>query len=174
LEKIDEAIDWCSTQVGYSIRRAYVDYYFGANVEPDLIISHELYSGTFLRIPANVLSVEAVYYRNTSDTETTLSASDYEFVNIGEHIPKVRIINSPDMSDTGYGFRVRVIEGWYTSENGSTGNALDVLPYQIKSAIKMAFVSLYEHRNDVGIVQTYKLQEGATARLMPYVKFQIL
>lgn len=174
LDKIDEAIDWCSTKLGFSLRRAYADYYYGQQITGFTRLYNEEYSGTFLKIPANVLSVEAVYYRNDSDTETTLSTSDYEFVNVGCHIPYVKIINAPSVSDSGYAYRIRVIEGYYTSENGSTGDALDVLPYQIRTAIKLRFAALYTNRTDVNIVQTFKLTEGAESSLVPFMKLQVL
>lgn len=170
------AIDWASNWIGFSIRRASVHYFFDQsdaqiyNTSPD-----NLRTRYGLRIPANVLTLNAIYYRNESLTATALSASDYDFSQHGGHIPLIKIINTPStFADTGWSYRVEVVEGFYNIGQGSTANDSDLLPSEIKLGILMKCRDLYDFRGDENLTNLSKLHTTAEMYLNSYMKRMIV
>jgi hypothetical protein len=170
----ESALNKCSNYLGYEIRRATVDYYFEIPAVPIYTIGH---SGIELRIPANVIGVDSVNYRNESDVSTAMSASDYSYYSSGKHIPYVSIINTQTISNYDWAYKVRVTEGFYVRDllNGSSSaDETDILPVDILNAILLEITHVYENRNNVNIVQTYELCRGAESLLFPYKKLVLI
>lgn len=164
---LGSAISACSNYLGFSLRRAIVDYYY-----TDIEINYSRARGG-LSIPANVLSLTGVYYRTEALTETAIDAADYDFWNV-EHIPVIKLLETPDSyANQGWVYKARVIEGYYTQGHGS-GDVRDTMPDDIITAILLTLTHHYENRNNVGIVQTYPLAMGAEHFLYPHSKLQIL
>lgn len=164
---LGSAINACSNYLGFSIRRATVDYFY-----TDVEINYSRARGG-LSIPSNVLSLTGVYYRNEALTETEIDAADYDFWNV-EHIPVIKLLETPtSYANQGWVYKARVIEGYYTQGHGS-GDARDTIPDDVYTAILLTLTHHYENRNNVGIVQTYPLAMGAEHFLYPYSKLQIL
>lgn len=161
------AIERCSNYLGYSIRRAYVDYFFDDNKLSD--------NKTVLPLPTKVINIIEAYYQSANNTETALSGSDYYYAAQGQHVPTVTIINTPStFADYGYQYRVRVEEGFYVDNDGSGMNDGDIIPTDIISAILLTLTHLYENRTDVNVVKMYSLEKGAEYLLNPYQITQVL
>lgn len=163
---LEAAIRRCSNYLGFEIRRAVCDYYFTKTVED------------VLTIPARILSITSVKYldENYADQSMVLN-TDYRYANIGQHIPEIVILETPaTFADTDYAYRVRVVEGWYTSRTGteSTADFEDMMPADVVTAILLNLTHLYENRNDVNVINTYQLAVGSEHFLFPYSKLQIL
>jgi uncharacterized phiE125 gp8 family phage protein len=170
--QLTEAIAWASNIVGFSLRRATVDYYFD-QYEPSEITTNARIRGG-LRIPANVISITSVSYRDEDGNYTAIAAADYDYDNHGDHIPMVKIINTPSaFYEYGAGYKVRVVEGYY-GQGGSPSEESESLPYDIRRAILMKLKDMYDFRGNTGVVQTSELIATAEHYLYPYCKLQIL
>lgn len=172
------AISWAGTVLGFSVRRAQTEYYFDRD---EITLLHSTGNSVSLRIrfglriPANVLDVVSVWYRNENLTYTQMSASDYDYSAHGDHIPMVKVLNVPDnFADQGASYKVVVTEGYYNIGSGSTADEGDLLPYEVKIAILLKLRDLYDFRGNEVMAQTSQLHATAEHYLFPYSKLQIL
>ncbi len=157
---IGAAILRCSNYLGFSLRRASVEYYYSRE--------------SYLKIPSHILSLTSVSYQSAKDTWTALATDDY-YLNKKEHIPCLTIINVPSsFYDYDPAFKVVLEEGYYVDAGGSVADAEDLIPYSVKLAIQLTVAHLYGNRSDVSIMQTYSLTQGAEFYLAPYQKLRIL
>lgn len=153
---LDAAFMQASNHVGYSIRQARTEYFFN--------------TGDKLQIPARVLSIEGMEYRNSSGVITPLTPGvDYEDPEaiIGTHgytIPMRQLPTS--LATYSWAYRVEVMEGFYSAAD--TAAPGDTLPGDILSAIKLLLTDLFEQRGQQSVVQLYNLPLGVPALLRPY------
>src|SRR5574343_200066 len=171
---LGSAIAWCSQHLGFEIRRAHCHYFFDRD-ETFTIETQKLRYRAGLRIPANVLTLTSVSYRNENLTYTALSASDYDFISAGEHIPIVKILNVPnEYADQGAGYRVEVTEGYYNIGSGSTANDGDLLPNDVKIAILLKLRDLYDFRGNELMGNVSQMSATAEHYLFPHAKKMIV
>lgn len=132
---LDACFDFASKYVGFEIRKSTVDYFFDSTTDGKI------------HIPARVMELTSVKYRDSSGDLQTLAATSYDEVltmsaNYGYD---VEIINAPS-SLYGYGWRykVTVVEGF-----GLTTDSIDVskmLPQGIRHGIYLLAEHLYTQR----------------------------
>lgn len=157
---IGAAINRCSNYLGYELRRCYAYYYFSKL--------------TYLEIPAKVLNLISIEYQSDKDIWTTLSANDY-YLNSTQLIPCVTITNVPSgFYNYDPAYRIKVEEGWYVDNSGSSAEAEDIIPQAMREAIMLTAAHLYGNRSDVTIINTYTLTDGAAYYLFPYIKLRIV
>lgn len=158
-QMLGAAIERCSNYVGFSLRRANVQYFFE--------------NCKYIKIPSNILAVSEVAYQSAKDVWTAMSTDDY-YLNKNEHIPCLTIINRPTLYDYEPAYRVSLEEGFYCDEEGSGADFEDKLSFETTQAILLTVAHLYGNRNDVNIVETYSLTQGAEFYLNPIQKLHIL
>jgi hypothetical protein len=171
---IGAAIKWAANILGFEIRRAQVEYYFD-EAETKVINPTASNYRYGLRIPANVLDLTALYYRNESLTYTAMTATDYDFISAGEHIPFVKILEVPvTFADHGASYKAVVTEGYYNIGSGSTANDGDLLPDDVKIAILLKIRDLYDFRGNEVLGNVSQLNATAEHYLFPHSKKMIV
>jgi len=127
---LDACFDFASKYVGFEIRKSTVDYFFESTTDGKL------------HIPARIMELTSVKYRDSNGDLQTLASTEYdEVLSISANYGyDVQIINAPS-SMYGYGWRykVTVVEGF-----GKSTDLIDVgkiFPASMGQAIKL----LIEH-----------------------------
>ncbi len=130
---IETAFDVASEYVGFSIRKASVEYWFDN-------------SSSTLVIPSRVISVASVQY---SDSDGNLQSATYNTLGraYGSYTYEVVITEAPtSVVETGDIYKVIVNEGFELP--AAVVSQGFKLPGGIKSAIYMIVANLYENRQD--------------------------
>lgn len=141
LRYIKAAVHHLSQHLGYSVRKASVAYYF----------NNTLYGK--LHIPARLISITSVKYRNSSNALVALaSGTDYhapvEFISpYGTDIDV--ITEAATTPDYDWIYKVTAVEG-FEKENTS-GNASNILPEDLKGVIANLVTHYYQNRMPVVI-----------------------
>lgn len=130
---INAAFDIASEYVGFSLRKASVEYWFDN-------------SQTTLVIPSRVISVTSVQYM---DENGALQSATYNTLGraYGSYTYEVVITDAPSsVIETGDVYKVIVTEGFELP--AASVNQGFKMPDAIKSAIYMIVTNLYENRQD--------------------------
>ncbi len=133
---LNAVFDYASNFCGYELRKSVVDYFF------------EDTTNSKLHIPARILSLTTVKYRDSNGDIQTLAATDYDEVltisaNYGYD---VTLINSPSsLYDYGWRYKVSVVEGWYKASDTSQ-DISKIFPDGLRAAIFMFAEHLYTNR----------------------------
>ncbi len=129
---LDSCFDYASQIVGYEIRKSTVDYFF---------------SDSDLHIPARILSVTSVSYRNANATVTALASTDYDTITTisANYGYDVTLINAPSsLYDYGWKYKVTVVEGF--AKSGDSVDVSKIFPASLRAAIYMLAEHLYTNR----------------------------
>jgi uncharacterized phiE125 gp8 family phage protein len=137
---LDACFEYASNFVGFEIRKSTVDYFFEDTTD-----------GKF-HIPARVLSLTSVKYRDTNGDLQTMASTDYDEVltisaNYGYD---VALINSaPTLYDYGWRYKITVVEGF-----GISSDTIDVskmFPEDLRHAIYLFAEHLYTQRGSQAV-----------------------
>jgi hypothetical protein len=136
---LNAVFDAASQIVGYEIRKSTVDYFFNGS------------DSGVLHIPARILSLTSVKYRDTSATQQTLSSSNYDIItelsaNYGYDIT---LIDEPNLYDHGWRYKVTVVEGF--AKSGDTADISKIFPDSLKWALYAMAEDFYTQRGGVVI-----------------------
>lgn len=136
LNLLNGVFDMVSNYVGFQICKSTVDYFFK--------------SGESLHIPARIVGVSSVKYRDSNGDLQTLSATDYDEVltisaNYGYDIT---LINAPSSTYSyGWLYKVTVSEGFELEI--ATADVSKKFPYALRNAIYLLAEHYYTQRGTV-------------------------
>lgn len=155
---LNACFDYVSNVVGYEVRKSTVDYFF---TQSDC--------GSF-HIPARIMSLTSVKYRDAAGDLQTVDPADYDQVltisaNYGYD---VTLINAPSsLYDYGWKYKITVVEGF-----GKTGDSVDtskIFPDAIRQAIYLLCEHYYTQRGAVSVgVSAMELPLGIENLLSNY------
>lgn len=134
---LDSCFSYLSDLLGYEVRKSMVEYFFsGTNLG-------------VLHIPARILSITNVKYRDTAGDLQTLSASDYdEILTISANYGyDITIVNAPSLYDYGWRYKVTVVEGF--AKPGDSVDTSKIFPEILRAAIYRLAEDLYTQRGDM-------------------------
>jgi len=160
---INQSVSHLSQLLGYSLRKATVSYYFGANEK--------------IFIPAKVLSITNVKYRNSSNTLTTMtSGTDYDapIELVADYGTEINIINPPSsLHDYDWVYKVTVVEGFEIE--GTSTDESNIIPLGLKGVIAHLTTHYYTNRSPVVVgVSVDKLPFNFESVLFPYRILQMI
>ena len=136
---LNSVFDIVSRRIGFEIRKSVVDHFF------------EQTDNGKLHIPARILEVTAVYYRDTDAALQTLAGTSYDSIltlsaNFGYDIT---IIDEPNLYDYGWRYKVRVVEGY--AKSGDSVDVSKIFPEGLMSAIYLIAEDLYTQRGSMTV-----------------------
>lgn len=156
LNLLNGVFDMASNYLGYQICKSTVDYFFK--------------SGESLHIPARIVGVSSVKYRDSNGDLQTLSATDYDEVltisaNYGYD---VTLINAPSsVYSYGWLYKVTVSEGF--ERETATADESKKFPYALRNAIFLLCEHFYTQRGTTVVgVSAFELPFGHEYILSPY------
>lgn len=167
------ALDACSQYVGYSIRKASVQYGFDSLVGQPAIMNPingtEQPVGNLLRIPGKVLALTSVQY--VDDNNTAQAFNDYIVSPqpFGDYGRTLFITSAPSSTtDDTTKYLVSVTEG-FEAPSATGVNASDIMPQSIKFAALLLVGQYYDNRQSivVGTIQS-TMDLGLHYLLDPY------
>jgi hypothetical protein len=173
---ITMAIESCSAYLGYSVRKSTARYGFdGFTGQPALINpvnGLNIPTGNYLRVNSRILSVEELYYMNSSQTLTAFSASDWidtATVNLLATYSRNIFINTAPVSITDdlIKYQVEVIEG-FNPVGTSSVDPDTIFPMSIKHAALLLVGQYYDNRQAVTTGKSAPISFGYTYLLDPY------
>ena len=129
---LNACFDYISNLLGYEIRKSTVDYFFSDNV---------------LHIPARILSITSVHYRDTNGDLQAWTDYDEVLTISANYGYDITLISEPDLYAYGWKYKVTVVEGF-----GKSADSVDVskiFPDDIRHAIYLLAEHLYANRGSV-------------------------
>lgn len=148
--------DIVSKHLGYEVRKSTVDYFFAETFQNKL------------HIPARLLSVTSVSYRDTNGDLQTLASTDYDEVltlsaNYGYDI---EIIDAPDLYSYGWKYKATVVEGF--AKVGDSVDVSKIFPEGLRSAIYVIAEDLYTQRGSIVVGVSVTNNDLMDTLLSPY------
>lgn len=141
IKMLDACFNYVSNYVGYEVRKSTVEYF---------------YTDTDIHIPARLISLTNVKYRDSAGDLQTLDATDYDEVltlsaNYGYDIT---IINAPSVYEHGWAYKVTVVEGF--EKSGASVDVSKIFPDDLRHAIYLFAEHLYTQRGSqvIGTIAT--------------------
>ena len=141
IKMLDACFNYVSNYVGYEVRKSTVEYFY-----PD----------TDIHIPARLISLTNVKYRDSAGDLQTLASTDYDEVltlsaNYGYDIT---IINAPSTYEHGWAYKVTVVEGF--EKSGASVDVSKIFPDDLRHAIYLFAEHLYTQRGSqvIGTIAT--------------------
>lgn len=141
IKMLDACFNYVSNYVGYEVRKSTVEYFY-----PD----------TDIHIPARLISLTNVKYRDSAGDLQTLASTDYDEVltlsaNYGYDIT---IINAPSVYEHGWAYKVTVVEGF--EKVGASVDVSKIFPDDLRHAIYLFAEHLYTQRGSqvIGTIAT--------------------
>lgn len=136
-QMLDSCFSHLSNLLGYEVRKSTVAYFFDS-----------LDNGK-LHIPARLISLTDIHYRDANGDLQLLAAADYDEIltlsaNYGH---TVNIINEPTTYDYGWKYKVVVVEGF--AKSGDSVDVSKVFPEILRAAIYRMCEDLYTQRGDI-------------------------
>lgn len=128
---LDACFNYVSNYVGYEVRKSTVEHYFDSED---------------IHIPARLISVTSVKYRDINGDLQTLAATDYdEILSLSADFGyDVTIINAPSTYEHGWKYKVTVVEGF--EKAGATVDVSKIFPDDLRHAIYLFAEHLYTQR----------------------------
>lgn len=132
---LDACFDFASKYVGFEIRKSTVDYFFESTTDGNL------------HIPARIMELTSVKYRDSNGDLQTLASTEYdEVLSISANYGyDVQIINAPSsMYGYGWKYKVTVVEGF-----GKSTDSIDagkIFPESLRHGIYLLAEHLYTQR----------------------------
>jgi uncharacterized phiE125 gp8 family phage protein len=136
---LNACFDYGSRICGYELRKSTVEHFFSAT------------DSGILHIPARILSVTNVKYRDSNGDLQTLSAADYdEILTISaDYGYDLTIINEPSLYGYGWKYKVTVVEGF--AKGGDTVDVSKIFPDGLRTAIYLLCEHFYTQRGSAVI-----------------------
>lgn len=134
---LDAAFNHLSNLLGYEVRKSTVDHFFKST------------NNGVLHIPARLLSITSVKYRDTNGDLQTLASTDYDEIltlsaNYGYDI---QVLNVPSLYSYGWKWKVTVVEGFDIA--GASVDVSKIFPDVLKLAIRKLCEDMYTQRGDM-------------------------
>lgn len=162
---IEMALQTCSQYVGYSIRKASVQYGFDSLVGQPAIMNPvngtALPVGNLLRVPSRVLSITSFQYVDENNAVQTFSDYIVSPEPFGQYGRTLFIESTPTtLTDDVTKYLITVTEGFETA-SGEGINESDVFPAAIKYAALLLVGQYYDNRQSIvtGTIQS-RLEYG--------------
>jgi hypothetical protein len=150
--------DFVSNYLGYQVCKSTVDYFFTES------------EGGVLHIPARIMSLTSVKYRDAAGDIQTLASTNYdEVLNLSANYGyDVTLINeATSLYDYGWRYKVTVVEGF--AKSGDSEDFSKVFPESLRNAIYLLSEHFYTQRgSEVVGVSSAPLNFGHEHLLSPY------
>lgn len=112
----------------------------------------------FIRINKQVITITSVQYKDATGVYQALSPSSYQ-TDLYSNPCRIKIDTKPTVGNFLNAWKIVFTAGFTSPE---------LVPEQIKSAMKLTIGHLYEHREDVTMSSNYALENGAKYLVTPY------
>ena len=152
---LDGVFDYGSRICGYELRKSTVEHFFG--------------NEDILHIPARIISLTNVKYRDSNGALQTLSTNDYDSILTisADYGYDVQIINAPNLYDYGWRYKVTVVEGF--AKGGDTVDVSKIFPESLRNAIYLLCEHYYTQRGSSVVGTTVQpLDFGHEDLFYPY------
>lgn len=150
--------DYVSNYLGYQVCKSTVDYFYTQT------------DGGVFHIPARILSLTSVKYRDSNGDLQTMASTDYDEVLTisANYCYDVTLINNPaTLYDYGWRYKVTVVEGF-----GKSGDSVDfskIFPESLRNAIYLLAEHFYTQRGaEVVGASVQPLTYGHETLLSPF------
>lgn len=176
---ISMALDMCSQHLGYSVRKASVQYGFDSLVGQPAIMNPvngtEQPVGNLLRIPSRVISLDSVQY--VDDNNTAQAFTDYIVSPqpLGTYGRTIFVTSAPSSTtDDITKYLVTVTEGFELATATGVDAGL-LFPQAIKFAALLLVGQMYDNRQAIvtGTIQA-RMEYGIEFLLQPYRAIQFI